>query len=136
MRFDQPVGDYIIASGTKFYVHRGPKTGTFDTQKNATVGNMAGTLIGCVKGNPEKVAADNGAQISVKESGDGYVVTLTNDNAARRGYSKIVLTYRKSDCLLVKMVMDEPTGISTLYEMKEIKKNASFPDEVFKLPAK
>ena len=134
--FDQPVGDYIIASGTKFYVHRGPKTGTFDTQKNATVGNMAGTLIGCVKGNPEKVAADNGAQISVKESGDGYVVTLTNDNAARRGYSKIVLTYRKSDCLLVKMVMDEPTGISTLYEMKEIKKNASFPDDVFKLPAK
>ncbi len=64
------------------------------------------------------------------------MVTLTNDNAARRGYSKIVLTYRKSDCLLVKMVMDEPTGISTLYEMKEIKKNASFPDDVFKLPAK
>ena len=64
------------------------------------------------------------------------MVTLTNDNAARRGYSKIVLTYRKSDCLLVKMVMDEPTGISTLYEMKDIKKNASFTDDVFKLPAK
>ena len=64
------------------------------------------------------------------------MVTLTTDNAARRGYSKIVLTYRKSDCVLVKMIMDEPSGVSTSYEMRDIKKNAAFPDSVFIVPAK
>ncbi len=136
MRFTAPEGEYIISSGSKFYVHRGPKNAVFDITKNATVANMSGTLIGCVKGNPAEVAKRSDYKIEVAENAEGYVVTLTTDNAARRGYSKIVLTYRKSDCILVKMVMDEPSGISTTYEMSDIKKNASFPDSVFVVPAR
>lgn len=136
MRFTAPEGEYIISSGNKFYVHRGPKNAVFDITKNATVANMSGTLIGCVKGNPAEVAKRSDYKISVADNAEGYVVTLTTDNAARRGYSKIVLTYRKSDCILVKMVMDEPSGVSTLYEMSDIKKNATFPDSVFIVPAR
>ena len=136
MRFTAPEGEYIISSGNKFYVHRGPKNAVFDSTKNATVANMSGTLIGCVKGNPAEVAKRSDYKISVADNAEGYVVTLTTDNAARRGYSKIVLTYRKSDCILVKMVMDEPSGVSTLYEMSDIKKNATFPDSVFIVPAR
>lgn len=136
MRFTAPAGEYIISSGNKFYVHRGPKNAVFDITKNAIVANMSGTLIGCVEGNPEEVAKRSGYKMEVAEKPEGYVVTLTTDNAARRGYSKIVLTYRKSDCVLVKMVMDEPSGVSTLYEMSDIRKNATFSDDVFKVPAR
>ena len=136
MRFTAPEGEYIISSGNKFYVHRGPKNAVFDITKNATVANMSGTLIGCVKGNPAEVAKRSDYKIDVAEKAEGYVVTLTTDNAARRGYSKIVLTYRKSDCVLVKMIMDEPSGVSTSYEMSDIKKNAAFPDSIFIVPVK
>lgn len=136
MRFTSPQGEYIISSGNKFYVHRGPKNAVFDVTKNAIVANMAGTLTGCVKGNPERVAKSSNYEISVEEKPEGYVVTLTTDNAARRGYSKIVLTYRKSDCILVKMIMDEPSGVSTAYEMSDIRKNTTFSDDVFKVPAR
>lgn len=136
MRFTSPQGEYIISSGNKFYVHRGPKNAVFDVTKNAVVANMAGTLTGCVKGNPAKVAKDSNYEIKVEDKAEGYVVTLTTDNAARRGYSRIVLTYRKSDCILVKMIMDEPSGVSTSYEMSDIRKNTTFSDDVFKVPAR
>ena len=136
MRFTAPQGEYIISSGNKFYVHRGPKNAVFDVTKNAIVANMAGTLTGCVKGNPEKVAKSSNYEIAVEEKLEGYVITLTTDNAARRGYSRIVLTYRKSDCILVKMIMDEPSGVRTTYEMSDIRKNTTFPDDVFKVPAR
>ena len=100
------------------------------------MGSLAKTLTGCIKGCPQQVATDNGAEISEAETAEGYVVTLTAGAGAKRGYSKIVLVYRKSDCVLTKMTMEEVSGIATVYEMKGIKKNTSFPEDVFRVPGK
>ena len=118
------------------HMNKGGKSSTFDTSKNQMMGSLAKTLTGCIKGCPQQVATDNGAEISEAETAEGYVVTLTAGAGAKRGYSKIVLVYRKSDCVLTKMTMEEVSGIATVYEMKGIKKNTSFPEDVFRVPGK
>lgn len=136
MKYSKPVGELLVVNGNKFHMNKGGKSSTFDTSKNQMMGSLAKTLTGCIKGCPQQVATDNGAEISEAETAEGYVVTLTAGAGAKRGYSKIVLVYRKSDCVLMKMTMEEVSGIATVYEMKGIKKNTSFPEDVFRVPGK
>lgn len=134
MNYSKPATDLLVINGQRFHLNRSGKASTFDISKNQMMASLAGTLTGCIKGDPAKVAADNGVSLSAVETTEGYVVTLAADVTGRRGYSKIVLTYRKSDCMLVKMVMEEPAGISTVYQMSEIRRNTSFPEDVFRIP--
>ena len=136
MKYSKPAGELLVVNGNKFHMNKGGKSSTFDTSKNQMMGSLAKTLTGCIKGCPQQVATDNGAEISEAETAEGYVVTLTAGAGAKRGYSKIVLVYRKSDCVLTKMTMEEVSGIATVYEMKGIKKNTSFPEDVFRVPGK
>lgn len=136
MKYSKPAGELLVVNGNKFHMNKGGKASTFDTSKNQMMGSLAKTLTGCIKGCPQQVATDNGAEISETETAEGYVVTLTASTGAKRGYSKIVLVYRKSDCVLTKMTMEEVSGIATVYEMKGIKKNTSFPEDVFRVPGK
>lgn len=136
MKYSKPAGELLVVNGNKFHMNKGGKSSTFDTSKNQMMGSLAKTLTGCIKGRPQQVATDNGAEISEVETAEGYVVTLTASTGAKRGYSKIVLVYRKSDCVLTKMTMEEVSGIATVYEMKGIKKNTSFPEDVFRVPGK
>lgn len=136
MKYSKPAGELLVVNGNKFHMNKGGKASTFDTSKNQMMGSLAKTLTGCIKGCPQQVATDNGAEISEAETAEGYVVTLTAGAGAKRGYSKIVLVYRKSDCVLTKMTMEEVSGIATVYEMKGIKKNTSFPEDVFRVPGK
>ena len=136
MKYSKPAGELLVVNGNKFHMNKGGKSSTFDTSKNQMMGSLAKTLTGCIKGCPQQVATDNGAEISEVETAEGYVVTLTAGAGAKRGYSKIVLLYRKSDCVLTKMTMEEVSGIATVYEMKGIKKNTSFPEDVFRVPGK
>lgn len=136
MRYSQPVGELMVVNGNKFFMNKGGKSMTFDTSKNALMGSLAGTLLNSFKGQPSQVAKDNDAKLEVTETSDCYVVTLTAQGVAHRGYSKITINYRKSDCLILKMTMVETTGITTTYELKEIKKNTSIPQDVFKIPSR
>lgn len=136
MKYSKPAGELLVVNGNKFHMNKGGKASTFDTSKNQMMGSLAKTLTGCIKGCPQQVATDNGAEISETETAEGYVVTLTAGTGAKRGYSKIVLVYRKSDCVLTKMTMEEVSGIATVYEMKGIRKNTSFPEDVFRVPGK
>lgn len=136
MKYSKPAGELLVVNGNKFHMNKGGKASTFDTSKNQMMGSLAKTLTGCIKGCPQQVATDNGAEISETETAEGYVVTLTAGAGAKRGYSKIVLVYRKSDCVLTRMTMEEVSGIATVYEMKGIRKNTSFPEDVFRVPGK
>ena len=84
-----------------------------------------------MRGKVGDVAKANNASVSTSESGGNYVVTLTAKEKSVRGYSKIVLTYRKVDCVLVKMVMEEFTGVTNTYEMSDIVKDKPLGDSVF-----
>jgi outer membrane lipoprotein-sorting protein len=125
-----------VINGNSFYLKRGGRAATYDISTNALMGSLAKTLLGCVHGEVEKVAQSNNATVETKETSEGHVVTLTARKVAARGYSKIVLTYRKSDSMLVRMQMDQAGGISTVYVMSDIKTGVDIDPSEFNIPSK
>ncbi|MCR5003062.1 MAG: outer membrane lipoprotein carrier protein LolA [Bacteroidales bacterium] len=123
MIYTTPATDKIVIDGKNFTIARGKNPQTFDTSKNALMASLSNTLLNCFKGRISTVAADNNAEVKVAETADKYTVTLTAKKAQTRGYSKIVLTYRKSDGLLMTMEMEEFSGITNLYTMSGAKRN-------------
>jgi outer membrane lipoprotein-sorting protein len=136
MRYSTPASELLIINANRFHMNRGGKAMTFDTSKNETMGKLAGTLLGCIRGDVKNLAEKNGASLSEETGADSYVITLKTDQVTPKGYSRIILTYRKSDCTLTRMQMEEFSGISTVYEMDDIKRNVSFPEDVFRIPSR
>ena len=68
MKYSKPAGELLVVNGNKFHMNKGGKSSTFDTSKNQMMGSLAKTLTGCIKGCPQQVATDNGAEISEAET--------------------------------------------------------------------
>ena len=131
-----PSTDLLIINGNDFYMVRGKKKNKFNTEKNKTMRGLRNTLLYCIHGKPAMLAAENSAEIIAEKKKDGYEVVLTSTKKTPRGYAKIVLTYDLESKLLTKMQMDEYNGNSTLYEMSDMKINASIDAKVFDGPTK
>lgn len=136
MFYDAPSSDLLVINGTSFYMKRGGRGSTFDTSKNTLMRDLSSTLLNCLGGKVQEVADANNASVWAEEVSGTYLVTLKARKVATKGYSRIVLTYRKSDCLLVKMQMDEFGGISTIYSMSGIKTGSGVSADKFAIPAK
>ena len=117
MNYTKPAGDYFIIDGKTIKINAVGKKSVIDTEKNAAMRVQRTTLMNCISGNWQKAAEDNNAAAAQTEKGGNKVVTLTAKKTAPRGYSKIVITYRKSDNLPVEMVMEEFTGTVTTYKV-------------------
>ena len=120
MNYTQPAGDFFIVEGNTIKLNMNGKKSTVDVTKNAVMKAQKNTLLNCIKGNYKQVATDNNAEIAVKESGSSRIVTLTAKQAATRGYSKITVTYRKSDNMVTEMVLEEFNGNTTRYSFSNI----------------
>ena len=92
---------------------------------------LSGTLLNCIKGKVKQVAADNAATPVLKDDGKNYVITMTVDKKSSKGYSKIIVTYRKSDCVLVKMVTESDAGLVNTYTISDILTSVTNKPEVF-----
>lgn len=136
MVYSQPQGELLVINGAKMYMCRGDKKNVFNTDKNRQMNSLSNTLINCIEGKIQTVATEVAANVDVNEEGGNFVVTLSATAAAARGYSRIVLNYRKSDCTLTKMVMTEFSGIENVYEMASIKKGVSIDTGKFSIPEK
>ena len=134
MVYSTPATHRLTIDGARFYMARGGAPKCFDTDKNAMMRSLRNTLLYCVRGKARSVAQENGADISATEEGGNYVVTLTARKPAPRGYSSIILTYRKADAMLVRMEMNEFSGIRQVYAMSAMKKDVPVPAEVFAIP--
>ena len=126
----------LIINGNTLFMRRAGKPSTFDTGKSSLMGSLRNMLLDCITGNVRKVAQENNADIVVKEAKGFYNVTLSSRETAVKGYSKIFLTYRKSDCLLVRMETIEYAGISEVYLMDGFKTVAAIDAEKFTIPKK
>ena len=122
LNYTKPAGDYFIINGKTMSINVRGKKSVVDTEKNAAMRTQRNTLMNCITGNWKQAAADNNAETSVTEKGANKVVTLTAKKAAPRGYSKIVITYRKSDNIPVELVFEEFNGTTTTYKMTNIVK--------------
>ncbi len=134
MQYVKPAGDVLVIDGSSMYLSRSGKVNNFDLSKNKLMSSLSSMLLGCIAGNAEQVAGANNADISVSESGNDYVVTMKARTQAVRGYSDIVLNYRKSDCLLVKMDITEFSGIRNVYEMSSVDTRTAVDGAVFSIP--
>ena len=118
MTYSNPEGEYFIVEGTKVKMNMNGKKGEVNSEKVKTVGLQRSTLLNCLSGNWQEAAKANNAESSVTESKGLRTVTLTATGKVQRGgYSSVVLTYRISDGMLLKMVLEESTGIKNTYEI-------------------
>jgi outer membrane lipoprotein-sorting protein len=122
LRYTNPAGDYFIIDGKTISTSVKGKKTVVDTEKNASMRTFRNTLMNCVNGEWKQAATDNNAESSVTEKGANKVVTLSAKKTAPRGYSKIVITYRKSDNIPVELVFEEFNGIVTTYKISNIVK--------------
>lgn len=123
MLFTKPDGDYLIIDGPFMRSDLNGTAMDVDTSRNAQMRNLRNTLLNCIAGDVEKVASDNDADFSTSNiSGGGRRVTLVARKQAPRGYSKIVLEYRK-DGTLTSMVLEEFSGVVTDMKISDIKQH-------------
>ena len=135
MVYSVPVGDKMVINGDKVFIKRSPsEPAVYDATKNPGIATLRNTLVCCMQGKVKAVAEANEAEVSVKEESRQYVVTLTATRKAARGYSKIVLVYRKADCLLTSMLMEEVTGIKNKYTVVDPLLNKKPEASVFDIP--
>ena len=122
MNYSQPAGDYVILDGKMVKINLRGKKSAIDTEKNAPMRTQRNTLMNCITGKWKQAATEINAESSVTEKGTNKIVTLSAKQTAPRGYSKITVTYRKSDNLPTEIVMEEFNGTQTTYKMSNIVK--------------
>ena len=113
MTYTDPEGEYLVISGPMLRSNAQGQQLSIDTSKNPRFRNLRNTLLNCIMGEYETAAADNDADLTVSEKDGVKTVTMKARKAAPRGYSQIVMEYKKDRP--VRMVLDEFGGISTEY---------------------
>ncbi len=119
MVYTQPDGEYFNIEGNQVKVNLDGKKADLNADKVKLVKLQRATLLNCLSGNWEQAAVDNNAEITTVEEDGFKTITLTaQGKVPRGGYASVVLTYRVSDDVLVKMVLEEAVGSINTYEMK------------------
>ncbi|MBR2771488.1 MAG: hypothetical protein IKD78_05670, partial [Bacteroidales bacterium] len=67
----------------------------------------------------EQAAADNNAETTITEEKGLKVISINaKGKVPKGGYKSVELTYRMSDNVMTRMVLEEAIGIINTYEMK------------------
>lgn len=134
MQYSSPATDLTVINGKMMYIRRGSDVGNaFDCSKTPAMGVLRNSLLYSIRGMMRDVAKENDGALTVTEEAKNYIVTVSARKKAARGYFRISVTYRKSDCLPVVLVMEEFSGTVNTYTMSDIvtRKPA---DTVFEIP--
>ena len=119
MIYSEPEGEYFIIEGNQVKINMDGKKADLDANKVKMVGLQRSTLLNCLSGNWEQVAEDNNADLTVTEDkGFRNVLIKAKGKVPRGGYSSVELTYRLSDGMMIKMVLEEAIGTINTYEIK------------------
>ena len=119
MTYTQPEGEYFIIEGNQVKINMDGKKADLDADKAKMVKLQRSTLLNCLSGNWEQAAEDNNADLTVTEDkGFRNVLIKAKGKVPRGGYSSVELTYRLSDGMMIKMVLEEAIGSINTYEIK------------------
>lgn len=130
--YTEPATDRVIISGGKLYLNRNAKASQYELAKSAAVAGLANSLLYAVRGKAKDLAEANKADITVLQDTKYYTVTISAKTQAARGYARITLKYRVSDCVLEVLEMEEFNHTVDVYQMNSITKNQSVDASVFK----
>ena len=119
MIYSEPEGEYFIIEGNLVKINLDGKKADLDAEKVKTVKLQRATLLNCLSGNWEQAAKDNNADLTVtEENGSRNVLIKAKGRVPKGGYASVELTYRLSDGMMTKMVLEEGIGIINTYEIK------------------
>ena len=119
MNYTEPEGESFIIEGNMVKINLDGKKAELDSDKSKMIKLQRNTLLNCLSGQWEQAAEDNEADLTVDEAdGQRNVLIQAKGKVPRGGYSSVELTYRLSDGMMTKMVLEEPTGIKNIYELK------------------
>jgi hypothetical protein len=119
MTYTEPEGEYFIIEGNMVKINMDGKKAELDAEKVKTVGLQRATLLNCLSGNWEQAAADNNAELTItEEKGIKTVSIVANGKVPKGGYKSVELTYRLSDGMMIKMVLEEAVGAINTYVIK------------------
>ena len=119
MTYSIPEGDFFIVEGNMVKINMDGKKAELDAEKVKMVKLQRATLLNCLSGKWEQAAIDNNAETTISESnGFRNILIKAKGKVPRGGYSSVELTYRMSDNVLTKMVLEEAIGIINTYEIK------------------
>lgn len=119
MTYTEPEGDYFIIEGNMVKINMEGKKVEFDAEKVKMVGLQRATLLNCLSGNWEQAATDNNAELTInEEKGLKTISIIAKGKVPKGGYKSVELTYRLSDGMMTKMILEEAIGIINTYEMK------------------
>jgi hypothetical protein len=119
MTYTQPKGEYFIIEGNMVKINMDGKKAELDAEKAKMVQLQRATLLNCLSENWEQAAEDNNADLTVTEkNGIKTVSIVARGKVPRGGYNSVELTYRLSDGVMTKMVLEEAIGIINTYEIK------------------
>lgn len=119
MIYSKPEGEYFIIEGNQVKINLDGKKADLDAEKVKIVKLQRATLLNCLSGNWEQAAVDNNADLTVtEENGFRNVLIKAKGKVPRGGYSSVELTYRLSDGMMIKMVLEEAIGVINTYEIK------------------
>lgn len=133
MYYNEPASDLLIINAEQFYMKQGKKDKVYNTAKNKPMASLSNTLLSCVRGKAQALAEANNADITTNKTDKGYEVTLLSREQKAKGYAKIVLIYDSKTKLLTSMQMDEFNGISTIYQLSDIKTGIEIDSLRFKI---
>lgn len=118
MIYTEPQGEYFKIEGNMVKINMDGKKVELDAEKVKMVGLQRSTLLNCLSGNWEQAAADNNAELTVKEEkGVKTISIVAKGKVPKGGYKSVELTYRASDNVLIKMVLEEAIGIINTYQI-------------------
>lgn len=136
MVYDNPAGDRFTINGNKVYMNRGGKAQVYDVTKVPMVKRLSSSILDAVCGKVRKLAADNDAEMKVLDSGQSYIITMTARQEATTGYARTTLEYRKSDCLLVKLELEEFSHVVNSFAFSGVSLDSPLDKTVFEIPNK
>lgn len=119
MDYSDPAGEYFIIDGNQVKMNLYGKKADLDSEKVPMVKLQRATLLNCLSGRWEQAAKDNNATSEVTEKTGFRTVKITAGGVIPRGgYKAVILTYRIKDGTLTRMVLEEPAGIESTYEIR------------------
>ena len=119
MVYSTPKGDYFNIEGKMVKINMDGKKAELDSEKVKMVQLQRATLLNCLSGKWEQAAEDNNADLTITENnGIKTVSIVAKGKVPRGGYNSVELSYRLSDGMMTKMVLEEAIGIINTYEIK------------------
>ncbi len=119
MIYSEPEGEYFIIEGNTVKMNLDGKKAELDAEKVKMVKLQRATLLNCLSGNWEQAAIDNNAETSITEDKSTRIISINSKGKVPKGgYKSVELTYRVSDGVLTKMILEEAVGIINTYEIK------------------